>query len=223
MAPRSAVKAESGSADHPGVMPKTRFAIAAYPRTGSERLSEALNAHPSIICRCEVLRPTRAFVDDLFAHDVGHEAVGVTLLHGHAPVLTGDLLRDPSVRKIVLRRESRVRVFLSVKRATRAGKPIEVDPGELRAFCREYGEYLAWLDRHLVRQNVLRLSYERLFDRGELARVLDFLGVRAVAESPLEAGHDRQSSDTLREAISNFAELERRFARTELAAELAAA
>ena len=207
-------------------MPKTRFVIAAYPRTGCSRLCGVLNSHPSIVCRDEVLHhdaDARALVDDLFAHDVGHEAVGVTLVHGHAPVLTGELLRDPSVRKIVLRRESRVRVFLSSTRATHVGKPIEVDPGELQAFCRQYDQYFAWLDRHLVRQSVLRLSYERLFDRGEITRVLDFLGVVAAEGSPLEARPDRRSRHTLREAISNFDELERRFARTELAAELAAA
>jgi len=231
-------------------MPKTRFVIATYPRTGSNWLCGALNAHPSVLCHYEVLHPEqihyerayaeprprfmpsladrdadpRAFIDGLFARDLGHEAVGVKLMHGQAPLLTCELLRDSSVRKIVLRRENRVRVFLSVKRA-RSGRfaPIELDPAELRAFCREYDEYFAWLDRHLVRQDVLRLSYERLFDPGEVARVLDFLGVAAVEESSLDAWHDWQNRDTLREAISNFDELERRLARTELAAELAAA
>src|SRR5262245_13967965 len=124
-------------------MPKTRFVIVTYPRTGSNWLCGALNSHPSVLCHYEVLHPEqiyyerayaeprphvipsvadrdadpRAFVDDLFARDFGHEAVGVKLMHGHAPLLTGELLRDPSVRKIVFRRENRVRVFLSVKRA----------------------------------------------------------------------------------------------------------
>jgi len=216
-------------------MTKTRFVIAAYPRTGGNSLCGVLNSHPSILCHYEVLHreaDARAFIADLFARDRGHEAVGVKLMHGHVPLLTGELLRDPSVRKIVLRRENRVRVFLSVKRATRDGrfaqagndrKPIELDPAELRAFCREYDEYFAWLDRHLVRQDVLRLSYERLFDPGEVARALDFLGVAAVEESSLQVRHDRRSRDTLREAISNFDELERRLARTGLAAELSAA
>ena len=239
-------------------MPKSRFVIATHPRTGSNWLCGVLNSHPSILCHYEVLHPKqiyyamtyaerrpqflpsladrdadpRAFIDDLFERDFGHQAVGVKLMHGHAPQLTGELLRDPSVRKIVLRRENRVRVFLSVKRATRAGKfthlsyhgkPIELDPAELRAFSREYDEYFAWVDRHLVRQDFLRVSYERLFDCGEVDRVLEFLGVTGVDESSLEAEHSRQSHDTLREAISNFAELERKLARTELAAELAAA
>jgi LPS sulfotransferase NodH len=238
-------------------MATTRFVIATHPRTGSNWLCSVLNSHPAILCHYEVLHPNqiyyapsyperrpsftpslaerdadpRAFVDDLFSRDYGHDAVGVKLMPGHAPVLTAELLRDPCVRTIVLRRENRVRVFLSIKRATRAGKftevsydgmPIELDPAELRAFCRRYDEYFAWLDRHLVRQEVLRLSYERLFDGGEISRVLDFLGAARVAESSLEAKHARQSFDDLPDAVSNFRELERRFRRTELAAELVA-
>jgi hypothetical protein len=239
-------------------MPRTRFVIAAHPHTGSNLLCGVLNSHPGILCHDDALHPEaiyyarkyrerspafqpslarrnadpRRFVADLFACDLGHEAIGLKLMHGHEPLLAAELLRDPSVRKIVLRRENRVRVFLSMKRATRAdgfantsyrGMPVEVDPAELREFCRAYDGYFAWLDRHLVRQHVLRLTYERLFDRGEISRVVDFLDVERVDESSLEAKPTRQSSDRLPEAISNFSELERRFARTELAAELAAA
>jgi hypothetical protein len=136
------------------------------------------------------------------------------------------------VRKLVLRRESRVRVFLSAKRALRAGKftqvsydrvPIELDPAELVGFCRIYDEHFEWIDEQVAGQEVLRLSYERLFDPGVVAGALGFLGVTPVEESSLHALHERQSFDSLPEAIANFAELERALAGTDLRAELAAA
>jgi hypothetical protein len=237
-------------------VPRTRFVIATHPRTGSNWLCGVLNSHPEILCHYEVLhpqavyyaltypetrfRPTvderdadpRRFVDDLFARDFGHTAVGLKLMYGHAPELSGELLRDPSVRKIVLRRESRVRVFLSAKRAIRAGRftqvsydgiPIELDPAELLGFCRAYDEHFAWIDEQVAGQDVLRLSYERLFDAGTVAGVLGSLGVTPVDESSLRALHRRQSFDSLPEAIANFEELERALAGTDLGVELAAA
>jgi len=228
--------------------------IATHPRTGSNWLCGVLNSHPEILCHYEVLHPKavyyaltypetrfrpaveerdadpRRFVDDLFARDFGHAAVGLKLMYGHDPEVSGELLRDPAVRTIVLRRENRVRVFLSAKRATRAGKftqvsydgiPIELDPAELCEFCREYDAYFEWVDEQVAGQDVLRLSYERLFDAGVVAGVLEFLGVTRVEESSLRALHRRQSFDSLREAIANFAELARALAGTELAADLA--
>jgi hypothetical protein len=209
---------------------------------------------PEILCHYEVLHPNavyyaltypetrfrptvaerdadlRRFVDELFARDFGHAAVGLKLMYGHEPELSGELLRDPSVRKIVLRRENRVRVLLSAKRAIRAGKftqvsydgiPIELDPAELVAFCREYDAYFDWVDEQVAGQDVVRLSYEGLFDPGAVEGVVDFLGVTAVGESSLRALHRRQSFDSLCDAIANLAELERELAGTELAADLA--
>jgi hypothetical protein len=171
-------------------------------------------------------------VDDLYARDFGHAAVGLKLMYGHAPELSGELLRDPSMRKIVLRRESRVRVFLSAKRAIHAGRftevsydgiPIELDPAELLEFCWACDEHFEWIDEQVAGQAVMRLSYESLFDAGTVAGILGFLGVTAVEDSSLRALHRRQSFDSLPEAIANFGELERALAGTDLGAELAAA
>jgi LPS sulfotransferase NodH len=237
-------------------VPRTRFVIATHPRTGSNWLCGVLNSHPEILCHHEAFhpkavyyaltypetrfRPTveerdadpRRFVDDLFARDFGHAAVGLKLMHGHEPELSGKLLRDPGVRKIVLRRENRVRVFLSAKRAIRAGKftqvsydgmPIELDPAELVEFCREYDAYFDRVDEQVAGQDVLRLSYEGLFEPGVVAGALGFLGVTPVEESSLRALHRRQSFDALRDAIANHGELARALAGTELGAELVAA
>jgi LPS sulfotransferase NodH len=234
----------------------TRFVIAAFPRTGSNWLCGVLNSHPQVICHYEVFHPKavyyahsfpewrpqlrwtlerrdadpRGFADWLYASHYGHAAVGLKLMHGHAPEVAAELLRDPSVRTIVLRRRNRVRVFLSAKRATAAGKftqvsydgmRIALDAGELQEFCAEYDAYFDGVGRLVAGKDVLRLSYEELFDDGRVGEVLSFLGLDP-DHGPLAAKHVRQSSDSLRSAIANFDELAERLAGTPLLDDLLA-
>jgi hypothetical protein len=237
-------------------MSPTRFAIAAFPRTGSNWLCGVLDSHPQVLCHYEVFHPhavyyahafperrpeflrdvarrdadPRGFLDWLYATHYGHAAVGLKLFPGQQPELTADVLADPSIRKLVLRRDNRVRVFLSAKRATAVGKftqlsydgmRIELDADELQEFCAGYDAYFDEVDRLVAGQDVLRLAYERLFDPGRVDEVLAFLGV-APAPGALEAKHVRQSSDSLQHAIANFDELVVRLAGTPLLDELLA-
>jgi LPS sulfotransferase NodH len=234
----------------------TRFAIAAFPRTGSNWLCGVLNSHPEVLCHYEVFHPhavyyahafpehrpeflrdvarrdadPRGFLDWLYATHYGHAAVGLKLFPGQEPELTATALADSSIRKLVLRRDNRVRVFLSAKRATAVGKftqlsydgmPIELDADELQEFCAGYDAYFEQVERLVAGQDVLRLSYERLFDPARLDEVLAFLGV-GPARVELAAKHARQSSDSLERAIANFDELAQRLAGTPLLDELLA-
>jgi hypothetical protein len=235
-------------------MPRTPFVVAAHPRTGSNWLCGTLNSHPSVLCHFEAFHPegvhyapgfrlvegvaletveerdadARGFLDRLLAQDLGHDAVGLKLMPGHAPGLAAELFADASVRKFVLHRENRVRVFLSVQRAVLTGffahesydgVRVAIDPDELLAFAEGYDGYYRDLARALRGQDALWLSYERLFTRGSVARALDFLGV-AADEALLRPRLARQSSDSLRAAIANFDELAEALAGTRLHADL---
>jgi LPS sulfotransferase NodH len=111
----------------------TKFAIFAFPRSGSTYLCSRLNAHPDILCHYEVFHPeaigyargavealpelaaytlaTRdadpaGFLKTVYANDMGKKAVGLKIFLGHSPEAHRLLLEDKSVRKILLRRST---------------------------------------------------------------------------------------------------------------------
>jgi LPS sulfotransferase NodH len=233
----------------------TRFAVVCHARTGSNFLCGALDSHPSVLCHHEVFHrdgihyslshrdrfahvgtaaerdaDPQSFLDRLLADDRGHAAVGFKVMRGQNPDIVEAVLRDRAIRKLVLRRENRVRVFVSKLRALKAdvfahvgydGVAVRVDPAELLAFVDDYDRFYAGVDAALGRQPALRLSYERLAEPGTLAQALTFIGVEP-DEGLLRPRHERQSSDTLRDAIENYDELEAALRGTALHADLVA-
>ncbi len=128
-------------------MPKTRLLIACQPRTGSNWLCSLLQSHPQILCHHEVFHPDEiyyavghrdgrlshlgstherdrdplGFLEQLWHEDFGRSVVGIKLLDGQAPEVLARLLADTQVRKLVLRRQSRVRAYVSLLRARETG------------------------------------------------------------------------------------------------------
>jgi LPS sulfotransferase NodH len=237
-------------------MPTTRFLIACQPRTGSNWLCTLLQSHPRILCHHEVFHPDQifyavghrdgrlaqlgdtrqrdrdplGFLEQLWRADFGRAAVGIKLLDGQAPEVLARLLADTGVKKLLLRRRSRLRAYVSLLRARETGKwarsaydglAVEVRAPELLEFARRYDAYYARLRAATAAQPALEIVYEDLQrEPRELERVLGFLGVGAAA-SPLVAHTEKQSRDSLREAIRNFDELELALHGSALAQELA--
>lgn len=237
-------------------MPRTRFLIACQPRTGSNWLCAMLQSHPQILCHHEVFHADEiyyavghrdgrlahlgsarerdldpaGFLERLWREDFGRQAVGLKLLGDQAPELRLQLFADTGVKKVVLRRQSRLRAYVSLLRARASGfwartsydgLAVHVEPGELLEFARRYDAYYAGLRAATVAQPALEVVYEELqHDPRVLARLLDFLDVDP-AGVQLGAHMPRQSSDSPREAISNFAELAQALRGSALEAELA--
>ncbi|MBK7643161.1 MAG: sulfotransferase [Planctomycetes bacterium] len=225
-------------------MPHTRFLIACEARTGSNWLCGLLHSHPEILCHHEVFhtdepyyaagfrdgrlahlgttherdRDPRAFVEGLWQADFGRSAVGFKLLAGQAPGVLAELLRDPGVKKLILRRESRVRAFLSLLRARETGRwgqtsydgvAVRVDARELLEFARRYDQFYAGLRAATRSQPVLEVAYEDLQrDPAAIEHILRFLGV-GPSPAELRSCNVRQSHDSLREAVANLDELAR--------------
>jgi len=223
-------------------MPVTRFLIVCQPRTGSNWLCTLLQSHPEILCHHEVFhadeiyyavghrdgrlahlgtpeerdRDPLRFLERLWSEDFGRPAVGIKLLDGQAPDVLARLLADSGVKKILLRRESRVRAYVSLLRARETGHwartpydgvTVHVEAHELLEFARRYDAFYASLRAATRSQPALEVVYEELqHDPRELARVLQFLEVDA-AGAALSARTARQSRDSLRQAIRNFDDL----------------
>jgi len=237
-------------------MPETRFLIACQPRTGSNWLCAMLQSHPQILCHHEVFHPDEiyyavghrdgrlahlgsardrdgdpaGFLERLWGEDFGRPVVGIKLLGDQAPEMLARLLCEPGVKKVLLRRQSRLRAYVSLLRARASGfwartsydgLAVHVEPRELFEFARRYDAYYAGLRAATRSQPALEVVYEELQrDPLVLARLLDFLGVDA-AGVQLGAHLPRQSSDSLQEAIRNFGELAQALRGSALEAELA--
>jgi hypothetical protein len=238
-----------------------RFVILAAPRTGSNMLCTLLDSHPDVLCHHELFNPAGVFtaldlrdggldlggveerdgdplgfLDRVWASHLGHAVVGFKMTHRQNEAVFAAVLRDPGVRKIVLRRDNRVRTYVSRLVAEQTGRweaydeaelvrprpSVHVDPEALRASVAENEAYYAEIEEVLreTRQASLAVIYERLPD--ERARLLEFLGLpepRRAAAS-LRVRSVRQNAATLSELVSNAAELQAALAGTDLEPDL---
>jgi LPS sulfotransferase NodH len=238
----------------------TRFVILAVPRAGTNMLCTLLGSHPRVLCHHELFNDTgiryalelrdsafdlgtmeererdpRGFLERAWAADLGHSHVGFKMTHrqGSAAEVFAAVMHDRGVRKIVLRRENRVRTFVSRLIAERTGQwevyrgqprvrerpSVIVDVGALEESIATDDAYYAELEAALAAsgQPFLRVAYERLEARAEQARMLEFLGL---PPARLEVTSLQQNPEDLRELVANFDELEARLGSTELVGDL---
>ena len=223
-------------------MPAQRFAVLCVRRTGSNLLCGLLNSHPAILCHAELFNEERiffaqgpppqtwtdlddiprrsadpqAFLQHIWARELGHAAVGFKLLDSQEPRLTAPLLSDPGLVRILLERRSRLRTYVSWLRAAQTGRcvahgydglQVVIRPQAMLDFINFYNRYYAAV-RDYMRQRGqpwLDVFYEDLVadPAGQLQPVLGALGVDP-APGLLQVVHRRQSRDRLRDSIANY-------------------
>ena len=160
------------------------------------------------------------------------------MTHRQNETVLDEVLRDAEVRKIVLRRQNRVRTFVSQRVSEETGQwevyreedlvyerpRVHVDVAALRESIAENEGYYDEIEHILEagEEPHLRVSYERLVAGGERTRLLEFLGLpdAARAAATLRMSSVRQNPTPIRELVTNFAELEDALAGTALAADL---
>jgi len=240
-----------------------RFVIVAAPRTGSNMLCTLLGSHPDVLCHHELFNPDDvfyalelrdgsfdlggiserdrdplAFLERVWSTDLAHSHVGFKMTHRQNEAVLGAVLRDSDIRKIVLRRQNRVRTFVSQRISEETGQwevyrevdlvserpRVHVDVVALRESIAENEAYYDEVERFLemTGQPFLRVLYERLVAGGERTRLLEFLGLAEPARvgATLRMRSVRQNPASLRELVTNFGELEDALAGTPLAADL---
>jgi hypothetical protein len=242
-----------------GAMPE-RFVILAAPRSGSNMLCTMLGSHPSILCHHEVFNPKGirlalrlretgfslgtveererdpgAFLERVWATDLGFPRVGFKLTHRQNEPVFRRLLADATVAKVVLRRRNRLKAYVSYRIAETIAewevyraRDLARERPRVRVEPRLFLERVAFDDAYHdeIRRAAeggghrrIEVSYERLSSIDEQNRVLDFLGV-APTDVGLEIGSIKQNSRDLRDLIENYDELRRHFAGTPFEAEL---
>lgn len=237
-----------------------RFVVLAAPRTGSNWLCTLLDSHPEILCHHEIFNPERILyslscrgsldlgtpeerdgdplrlIDLVWRADFGYRAVGFKLNRGQNPTVFREVLADPNIRKIVIRRDNRIKTYVSEIIAERTGE-WESYPGmELGKQKAHVAVDLEDLRRHIelnvayynniyetlraTGQTWFDLTYEELATEDQRMRLLNFLSV--TPDARLREATRKQNPEDLRDLIANFSELGAQLRGTELEAELTA-
>ena len=237
-----------------------RFVILAAPRSGSNMLCTMLGSHSSILCHHEVFNPKgirvalplrdtdfslgtveerraapEAFLERIWTRNLGFPSVGFKFTYRQDEAIYRRLLADDTIAKIVLRRQNRMKAYVSHRisetldewevyseRNLMHDRPrVSVDPGRFlervafdEAYYREIQQAVtsgghSWIE----------VRYERLSSLAEQNAILGFLGVEPTSEG-LKPRSIKQNSSHLRDLVVNFEELVRYFAGTEFEAEL---
>jgi hypothetical protein len=240
--------------------PGRRFAILAAPRTGSNMLCTLLGSHPEILCHHEIFNPEaiyyaldyrdgrlnigtmaereRApleFLDRVWHADLGYPCLGFKFCRGQNPQVFVALLADRGVRKIVIKRDNRLKTFVSELMSRQTGQwevynradlvgeraPVHVDIAELRANIALNDAYYSRIEITLRRsdQDFLPVTYETLFSEQPRRQLLEFLGVSPRLDV-LRVRSVKQNACDLRRLVANFDELEVALRGSDLAQEL---
>lgn len=162
------------------------------------------------------------------------KAVGFKLNLGQSALIFDQVLNDKHVRKIIISRRNRIRSYVSEMNAEKTGvwesfpesAPMP-DPGPLRVNVHDllrvtqrnqdyYRKLRDLLDE--TAQAALELEYEGLGKKQQHRRCLNYL---EVSPSPsLVAATSRMNQGSLRSLISNFEQLKRELAGTDLQRDL---
>ena len=239
---------------------QTRFVILAAPRSGSNMLCTMLDSHPSILCHHEIFNPKgirlalrlrdteftlgtvalreqdpRRFLEQVWATRLGYPCVGFKFTHRQNELVFRHLLADSTVAKVVLRRQNRMKKYVSY-RISEALAEWEVyrpqdlvrDRPTIRVDPEQFLERVAFDDAYYneIRGAVeagghpwIEISYESLFSVDEQNTVLEFLGLMPCATG-LEIRSIKQNSSDLRNLIENYDALLRYFEGPQFEAEL---
>jgi LPS sulfotransferase NodH len=156
-------------------------------------------------------------------------AVGLKLFPDHwtssNQLAMRQLLADPRVAKVILRRPNVLRVYVSKLRADKTGLylcrsldgvRVHVEPAALAAFAEHYKQVYDFYDACVTGQSVHRVSYDELASPatadGAVRGVLRFLlGVDCDKPPPPLAVTVRQSAAPLRQGVTNYEQLREAF------------
>jgi hypothetical protein len=168
-------------------------------------------------------RDPLAFLDRVWNHSLDCPCVGFKMTRGQDDGVIHAVLQDPRVQKIILRRNNVLRTYVSELIAQQTGswevydradlpaqvERVHVDLDALRSRLGENETFYAQLEQVLRSsgQRAHAVLYERLCERDEHLRLLEFLGVASLGLE-LAAQSVRQNPAPLSQLIANYAELE---------------
>ena len=132
------------------------------------------------------------------------------------------ILKDPRIRKIILVRQNRLQVCVSMLRAAISNSythkkyddcRVQFQPDEFQSFVRSYDKYYDWLEDQTLGTPIMTVKYEdlanNLTSNNTLNDIANFLG--ADAQKQWNTPFPKQSESEACEGIANYTELSRSF------------
>ncbi|GAB4183968.1 MAG: hypothetical protein Tsb002_06490 [Wenzhouxiangellaceae bacterium] len=228
-------------------MEMRRFVILAAPRSGSNLLCTLLQSHDQVLCHHELFNPGGIFValplrntdfnlgtvserdaephrflQRVWAESPAASCVGFKMTHRQNESILRAVCADPGIHKIVLRRQARLKTYVSQLLAERSGVwedyrdvppqrplPVTVDYARLTQALAYNDEYYAELDQ-LIRGPRSDVDYEDLFDHPVQQQLLHDL---KLPPQPLFAASRHQNPFPLSILIHNLDDLRRQLQR----------
>ncbi len=238
-----------------------RFVILAAPRSGSNMLCTMFNSHPDVLCHHEIFNPRGifyalelrnsefnlgsmaerdrrplAFLERLWKQPLGHSQIGFKMTHWQNPEALDALLGDPDIKKIVLRRNNRIKTHVSrviaehrdiwedYSNDDEPGLPINritLDLDELYKDIDLNNRYYEEICSRITAagQTYCFLEYEALTSAASQQKALRFLGLD---NHPLQVTSRKQNPDDLQLLVKNFDQIAMQLDDARLAKELRA-
>lgn len=221
-----------------------KFIVIAQPRTGSSHFVSRLGAHPDIFCNGNALnrnvwvfwpdlskeekqdliklrRESReALLELVFAKNFGRAPVGFKIFQRESDALLDEMIKDSSIRKIILYRSNVLANYSSSLIAAKSGI-YGVTPGQkapnlklrfnTKRFLRFHNAYVGYYSSVI---NKLReagepfhtILYDQINDDLFFSGVLNFIGADATVALSTEAQRKRHLKMNPADILSRFAE-----------------
>jgi len=228
------------------------FVIFTVPRSGSNLLCGCLNSHPEIICHHELFHPQDIyysldhrdgdinytikardknpiqFICSVSRKKFGKKISGFKMMPGHNREAEEYILKNKSIKKIILNRENKLKTFVSLKLAekTNSYSSLKSANEKLNLCCREkiFIEYEelkkniqnveSYFNRILnylsgSKQKYFFITYEDFSLTEGFSTKVELLNFLNVEPNPclIQPRHVKQNPDDLSELIENYDEL----------------
>lgn len=242
----------------------SKFVILSVPRTGSNFLCSTLDSHPEVLCHPELFhlehicyskkylksggerfstpqkrdRSPKSFMNQIWQQEFDCRAIGFKLMLWQNKRAFNLVLKNKSIKKILLFRNNKLKTYVSEKIAKK--KKVWMTPESnlekkeqnarqlsITVKPKYFYEYITIVDKFyeslrkklkVSNQVFLEIAYEELLGRENEAVKLNILEFIGVSENPeyLKSNLKKQNPQPLSELIENFYELEEALKGTEL-------
>lgn len=237
-----------------------KYVIISTQRSGSNLLCGMLGSHPQIISFHELFHPASVyyglvhrgkfnfgtvlerdrqpykFLAKIYNKDNGAKAVGFKIFPGHNQKILDFLLKNPDIKKIILKRENLLfsytskltaqqtknwqqHVNLDTKSADSGAKKkaekVHVDIKGLMTYIKENHDFFDYVEKQLTGQKSICVTYrEMITDDKIIPDLIEFIGVNNDMDFELKKLHTKQNIKKLSDRISNFEELKQKLSNT---------
>lgn len=223
----------------------TKFIILNAPRVGSNLLCTMLDAHPEILCHHEIFNPhllgyARSLnqtdfsigtmeerqenpieiYNRIWENHLGFDCVGFKLCWRQHEEIFYHVLKDKTVKKVILKRQDQFRSFVSLLMARKTGEwvvyndetinhqptKVFVNPAEFQEFIAFNQAYHSEMEELLETSNQdwFDLAYEEMFEFMTLKKLSNFLEVSPHFVEKMRPGTKKINGVEIEDLVENF-------------------